>query len=196
MAGAVVKVLIVQKKLIEQLGVVCGSLLRGFLSYQYGDQWTGSPSQEDFVKRFSSKPAPAIAKKLGDFLKRNTESQHGGARALVCCEGVEKCYSELDNIVKGMEPKQSFMTGYFWTSQTETCLCHERTANISFEGLLRHSSEKIEECVGTSVRVLANLKYVLDEDSAAVRARWSFSRHDRGKVALMWTSDRKRFIRM
>jgi hypothetical protein len=108
MADALAKasVLTVQKKLIEQLGVVCGSLLRCFLSYHYGEKWTGSPSQEDFVKRFSSKPAPAIAKKLGDYLEQNSESRHG-ALALACCERVEKCYTELDNILKGMEPKLS-----------------------------------------------------------------------------------------
>ena len=71
-----------------------------------GEKWTGSPSQEDFVKRFSSKPALAIAKKLGDYLEQNSESRHG-ALALACCERVEKCYTELDNIVKGMEPKLS-----------------------------------------------------------------------------------------
>ncbi len=35
MVDAIAKVLIVQKKLMEQLGAVCDSFLRGFLSFHY-----------------------------------------------------------------------------------------------------------------------------------------------------------------
>ena len=65
MQDAVAKVLTVQKKLIEQLGQVSVSFLPDFLNSQYGEQGTEYLSQEDLVKRFSSKPAPVMVKELG-----------------------------------------------------------------------------------------------------------------------------------
>ena len=86
MEDAVAKVLTVQKKLIEQLGQVCVSFLPGFLISQYGEQGTEYLSQEDFVKRFSSKPAPAIVKELGAYLKQNLETNHQLAE--YCCDSI------------------------------------------------------------------------------------------------------------
>ncbi len=62
------KVLTLQKKLIEPLGVVCGRLLRSFLIIHYTEKWPESLSQEDLVKIFSSKPATVITKQLGFYL--------------------------------------------------------------------------------------------------------------------------------
>jgi hypothetical protein len=48
-------------------------------------------------------------------------------------------------------------------------------------GIFAKSQREDRRCLDTSIRVLANLKYVLDIDSATVRSRWRFSRHDRGE---------------
>ncbi len=152
---SVVKTLTVQKKLIEQLGVVCGRLLCSFLLIYYGEQWPESLSQEDLVKIFSSKPAPAVAKKLGDHLQQklrdyitlNWEWQHG-SKTVTCCESIGRCYTELNTIILDMDPNRDYF------------ISNSMSAGHS-EYIVRGGLEKcrtnIERCLDARVRALVIL---------------------------------------
>ena len=171
MPDAVAKVLTVQKKLIEKLGMLCVSFLRSFLSYRYGEEWTRSPSQKDLVKSFSSKPKPVITMELGHFLK--TEWQHGGF-GQACCEKIGAFYEELDNIVKDMKPRRDTFSD-----------------DITGRGeLLGYQRDQIDVFLNISVRSLVELKVVLDrEDVTSGDFVDNFSREfykDFGATGLDW----------
>jgi hypothetical protein len=185
MAAAITKVLMVQKTLLVQLGKVCGSLLRGFLSPHYQvynldniseeswamwlSQWQAS--EEEVVKEFSKRPAPVNVQKLGNYLNED----------LCCCfrdidifrdrdnspfspnylkldgwENIENLYTNFGHLVKEMEPIRT-------TFSEDVAVREER---------LHYQRKRIEAFLNAIVRVLAKLKYDLDKNSLTVRARW------------------------
>ena len=117
--------------------MVCGL----YLIYFYRQQ-SYSGSNEDFLNHLCSKITNASS--MGNYLKETLYPQQGQL-AQDCCRKVMECYSELETIIRHMDPTWDTFNYYLAA------------------GGLQKFRESIEKCLDSGVRVLGELKDVVDE---------------------------------
>jgi len=135
MQDAVEKAHTVLRKLLRQLGVVCSFYLNDFYSRYSG-------SNEAYLNEFCSKITNASS--MGNYLKDKLGPQQGKL-AQDCCLKVMECCSELETIIRNMNPTWDTFSYYIAA------------------GGLQKFRESIEKCLDSGVRALAELKYVVDK---------------------------------
>ena len=145
---AVVKALTVQRKLIEQLGGVCGSIFPRLL-YVYGEQWTESLSQGILTGR------QPLSREIQKYQSQTWYLRHGSVM-LECCQKIENCYKDLNKIIIGMEPNR----GCFLRDRR---LHNTRDSDYIIPEGLQSCRWSIESRFDTSLNYLARLKCVLDK---------------------------------
>jgi len=135
MQDAVEKAHTVLRKLLRHLGVVCSFYLNYFYSRYSG-------SNEAYLNDFCSKITNASS--MGNYLKGKLGPQQGKL-AQDCCLKVMECCSELETIIRHMNPTWDTFSYYIAA------------------GGLQKFRESIEKCLDSGVRALAELKYVVDK---------------------------------